>query len=815
MKDVFFERSLFKFDEASVKVGTGPGMATSDIEIINKCDEETFLTTEQSLSVQQQVANIEMDPNLSLQIQKESCADKPELLMPRSLSEELTKQMKLCSKDKTAASVDNFTKTYPRDSAIKFETDDSAKKSVCPVEATCESFGTSTSSGEHLKSTESEFSEQEKTSESAPSGKKRVRRQTDQDMETSQEFTTADFYIEDSMPSSIADSPPSKGDKQKAPPLLPEEKSEQVRVLEVRLEALTCELQESKGKLGKLVNLSQETLKLKSDLMDLHTCVNDNKNVVSSEMTKIQATLVEAVSENLSSLQQDFDKATRELEEERGKCVEKEEIIAQCYEKETLLQKKLSENESAFSSLHGTIEGLKQNLIDLENEKVKEMETLEKEKEKMIENHKHQIDEIKKVNSLELEVELDKVRSEFQEQIAELENNVHEQEVVKAKLNEKITCLSTEKSREEEKLFSQFQQEKNDITKILQAEYEEKLTKKIQEYGESLIAKHKAETIAIQKSHNEALDKMMQEQKELYAKERADELEKLSQQLNSEFEKSYQVLKETIEEDHRKGMMDFMSQSEQKYQEEKLHNEEIFQKQIHELQEKLNIFTEKRFFHQESQTTCQESVQQEVQTDVLGTTQTEIQTDQWQGVATKTQTDTTPVIQQEAQTSLSLTTGMEVDTQTEAAAVVQQEVQTNSSMQDGRERNTQTDTPVIVQQEIQTINVEEMDTETQTESTAQVPQEIQTSFSLEKTCEVSEMETQTDVRQVRQQEIQTTCDATNGGTEQTKEKSNQEKEIQTSLGDRETVISTQEHKNQMAFLEVRLTAEKDKVGCSL
>ncbi|XP_056017602.1 RB1-inducible coiled-coil protein 1-like isoform X2 [Ostrea edulis] len=807
MKDVFFERSLFKFDEAS-----GQKMATSDIEIIDNCDEETFLTTDQSLSLEHQVASSEMDPNLLLQIQKESCADKPELLMPRSLSEELTKQMRICSKDKipSVASVDNFTKTYPRDSAIKFETDDSAKKSMCHVEATSESFGTSTSSGEHLKSTESELSEQEKTSESAPSGKKRVRRQTDQEMETSQEFTTADFYIEDSMPSSIADSPPSKGDKQKARPLLPEE---EVKILEVRLQALTCELEESRGKLEKLVNLSQETLRLKSDLLDLHTCVKENKNVVSSEMTNTQTTLLKAITESLLSIQQNFDKAKRELEEEKEKCLEKEEIIAQFHEKETLFQKKLSENESEVSNLHNTIEGLKQNLIDLENEKVKEKETIEKEKEKLIEKHKNEIEEINKENSLELEVELDKLRSEFQEQISELENNVHEHEAVQAKLNEKITSLSTEKSREEEKLFSQFQQEKNDITKILQAEYEEKLKKEMLECRTSLDAKHKEETKAMQKLHNDALDTMIKDQKELLTKEKDDELEKLSEQLNSEFEKSYQVLKETIEEDHKKALIDFMSQSEQKYKEEKLHNEGIFEKQIDELQQKLNIFTEKKYYHKESQTTCKESAQQEVQTDILDTTQTAIQTDQWRGVEVKTQTETTLVMQREAQTSLSLTIGMEVDTQTEMAAVVQQEAQTNLSMQDGRERNTQTDNPVIVQQEIQTIlcmNVEEMDTETQTEITEQIPQGIQTSLSLEKTCEVSEMETQTDSRQVIQQEIQTSYEVTNKGTEQNEEKVIQEKEIQTNAGDNETAISTQEHRNQMAFLEVRLTAEKDK-----
>lgn len=269
MKDVFFERSMFKFDDTTVKGGPAHGMATSDIEIINNCDEETFLTTEESLSLEQQVASSEMDPNLLLQIQKETCADKPELLMPKSLSEELTKQMKICSKDKmpSASNVVNFHKTYPGESAIKCETDVSAKKSVCGVEGTSESFGASTSSGEQLKSTESELSGHEKTSESASSGKRRVRRQTDPDMETSQEFTTADFYIEDSMPSSIADSPPSKGEKQKPEPLIPEEKPEEVTVLKAKVQTLTHELEESKGKLGKLVNISQEAARLKSDLM--------------------------------------------------------------------------------------------------------------------------------------------------------------------------------------------------------------------------------------------------------------------------------------------------------------------------------------------------------------------------------------------------------------------------------------------------------------------------------------------------------------------------------------------------------------------
>ncbi|XP_061175133.1 RB1-inducible coiled-coil protein 1-like [Saccostrea echinata] len=812
MKDVFFERSLFKFGEAAAKGGTGHGLATSDIEIINNCDEEeTFLTTEQSLSLEQQVASSEMDPNLLLQIQKESCTDKPELLMPKSLSEELTKQMKIISKDKlpSATSVDNFNKTYPGESAIKCESNDSAKKSVCGLEATSESFGASTSSGEQLKSTESELSGQDKTSESVPSGKKRVRRQTDPDMETSQEFTTADFYIEDSMPSSIADSPPSKEDKPKARPLLPVEKSEEVKILKDRVQTLTQELEESKGKVDKFVNFSREALELKCDLLQLSTCVRENKNVMSSEIANTKDTL----KDSLVSFQQDLDKAKRELEEEREKSIEKEETIAQCCEKEKVLKKQISEKESAISSLNNDIENLKQKVMDLETKILKEKENFEREKQELEEEHKNKIEEINKENSLELEVELDKIRAEYQEQVSELENKLIDREAIEAKLTEKVKSLSTEKSKVEEKLFSQFQQEKNDITKILQAEFEEKLKKEMDEHRMSLEAKHREETESIQRTHIERLESELKEQKEKLMKEKDDELEVLSQQLNTEFDKSYQVLKETLEEDHKKALGDFMSQSEQKYQEEKLHNEEVVKKQIDELQLKLNLYTEKEYDHKESQTASKESVQQEVQTDVKDTSQTEIQTEQWQGIEMKTQTDTTPVTQQEAQTSLLWTEGMEVDTQTEGVTVVQQEAQTHLTMEEGKERNTQTDTPVIVQQEMQTsltMNPEGMDIETQTEIKTQIPQGIQTSVCLEKSEEGTEMETQTDIRQVQQQEIQTSLEVTNSRAESEKEKANQEKEIQTSLGDGETVISAQEHSNQMAFLQVRLTAEKDK-----
>lgn len=813
MKDVFFERSMFKFDDTTVKGGPAHGMATSDIEIINNCDEETFLTTEESLSLEQQVASSEMDPNLLLQIQKETCADKPELLMPKSLSEELTKQMKICSKDKmpSASNVVNFHKTYPGESAIKCETDVSAKKSVCGVEGTSESFGASTSSGEQLKSTESELSGHEKTSESASSGKRRVRRQTDPDMETSQEFTTADFYIEDSMPSSIADSPPSKGEKQKPEPLIPEEKPEEVTVLKAKVQTLTHELEESKGKLGKLVNISQEAARLKSDLMELLTCVKESKTVMSSEMANTQDSLTVTVKRCLASFDKNLDKFKRSLEEEQERCVEKEKLIAQCNEKEKVLQQKLSENESLIESMNKEIESLKQKWVNSESKLEKEKENFNREFQKQQKEHQNTIEEIKKENSLELEVELDKLRSEFQEQILELENKISEQEAVEAKLKEKISGFSSEKSKEEEKLFAQFQQEKTDITKILQDEHEEKLKKELEACREGLEAKHKEEMESMQQCHSDKLENLMKEQKESLTKEKDDELETLSHQLNAEFEKSYEILKETLDGDYQKALEEFKARSELTVKEDKLNMEKDMKKQIDELQLQLNSYTDRMYDHKDSQTPCTESIPQGAQTDKTNTSQSEMQTDQWQGVETKTQTDITPVAQQEAQTSLSMSEGTEVDTQTDLAAVVQQGAQTNLSMQDGTESNTQTESPEIVQQAMQTslsMSSEGMNIETQTEPKQQSSQEIQTSLPLRTQVEGSDMETQTD-KMNRQQEDQASFDVTNKEDVE-KEGTVDSGEIQMRSGESDVAISKEEHRNQMACIEVRLTAEKDK-----
>nr|XP_022314385.1 RB1-inducible coiled-coil protein 1-like isoform X2 [Crassostrea virginica] len=815
MKDVFFERSLFKFDDATVKGGAVHGMATSDIEIINNCDEETFLTTEQSLSLEQQVASSEMDPNLLLEIQKETTADKPELLMPKSLSEELTKQMRICSKDKmpSASGVVNFNKTQPRDSAIKCETDNSAKKSVCGGEGTSESFGASTSSGEQLKSTESELSGHEKTSESVSLGKKRVRRQTDPDMETSQEFTTADFYIEDSMPSSIADSPPGKEEKPKSKPLIPEEKPEEVTILEAKVQTLTNELEESKGKLGKLVNISQEAAKLRLDLESVLSSVKESKNVMLSEMVNTQDTLSSTVKSHLVSLDENLDQFKKLLEEEKGRCLQKEETIVQCNEKEKGLQKKLSENECLIESLNKEIDNMKQKIVEVQNELKKEKENFEQGYQELKEKHQNEIDELNKEHSLELEVELDKIHSEFQDRISELENNLSKQETIEAQLQEKISVLSKEKSKEEEKLFSQFQQEKHDITKILQAEHEEKLKRDIDECKALLEAKHKEEIEALQQCHRDKLENTLKEQKESLTKEKDDELETLSHQLNGEFEKSYEILKETLEGDYQKALEEFKSASDQKYKEDKLNIEGEMKKQINDLELKLTSYTDRKYDHKDSQTTVTDKVPQEAQTDVTCTSQSGIQTDHWQGTETTTQTDRAPVVQQEAQTSPHLMEGTEVNTQTETTAVVQQEAQTSLSMQDGRESNTQTDSPVIVQQSMQTslsMNPEGMDIETQTETKKQIPQEIQTSLPLEKSVEGTDMETQTD-RQVQQQEVQTISEISVRESELRQGRVDQEA-IQAQTVESNAAFSSEDHKNQMAFLEVRLTAEKDKVA---
>lgn len=155
--------------------------------------------------------------------------------------------------------------------------------------------------------------------------------------------------------------------------------------------------------------------------------------------------------------------------------------------------------------------------------------------------------------------------------------------------------------------------------------------------------------------------------------------------------------------------------------------------------------------------------------------------------------------------------GTEVDTQTDLAAVVQQGAQTNLSMQDGTESNTQTESPEIVQQAMQTslsMSSEGMNIETQTEPKQQSSQEIQTSLPLRTQVEGSDMETQTD-KMNQQQEDQASFDVTNKEDVE-KEGTVDSGEIQMRSGESDVAISKEEHRNQMACIEVRLTAEKDK-----
>lgn len=118
---------------------------------------------------------------------------------------------------------------------------------------------------EPAKSSDSDAISHESLSDHKPRSKRRGGKglsDTSPDAETSQEFTTADFYIEDSMPSSMTDSPPKPaGGAGKVDAALAE-KAKRVGELEGEVSALHSRLAGSEERLAALLSV------LNGDIVD-------------------------------------------------------------------------------------------------------------------------------------------------------------------------------------------------------------------------------------------------------------------------------------------------------------------------------------------------------------------------------------------------------------------------------------------------------------------------------------------------------------------------------------------------------------------
>ncbi|XP_033736937.1 RB1-inducible coiled-coil protein 1-like [Pecten maximus] len=772
-------------------------IVTSEIEIIHGLDDQYLTCDRDSVSLGEQVANSELDTNLVIKSESDTDQLKPELLMPRSLSEDLTQQMKGEGSD------DSKEGNVASGGATVATASSQVKGEQVPLKTSGEASGASTSSGEQIKSTESDSSGQDNAQHSAEekscdsAGRKVMPRRKagaefSPDMETSQEFTTADFYIEDSMPSSIADSPPtcSKPVKPSAEKLL-ENKAAYLERLEkenVEVKARNSVVSSKLKTFHEYVNIHLPEMKSSLNLFQT-TYVNNkmqfedefesNKKKILETLQQFDAHRSEDERVNIDKQIADAEKMRKDLEEKLEQfniqiAAKKQEVenlqrdLVIAKEDVTLVKKslegKVTELMSQLSELKVTSENEKSRIADLESQteslkqQSNEMQEKAKEVKEKLENdlreaknmYDTEISELTKQHSLEMEVELDKLRAEIQLQIDELEKIVSEKEKL---LKEKEGCLEKaekEKILLEEKMMTKFQTEKDGITKIMEEDFVERMKKKIEE-------------------EKEALSKQFHDEKETLVEEHKNGIENLSKQFESEKEEEVEKLRKELEDKCQKN-------------EESVRD--LLQKEKDsELEKQKNVLTED---YKKEIDAVRDTLLQEKATLLL----------ELKAFRDKV------VVQKESQTDVMERKPLSV--QTEPAQVTGKETQT--AVQEVTQSQSQTDKTQLAQQQIQTEVFEGTHMQSQTDAT-----EVKTGVSQTKTVVLAQGETQTTVKEYLPKEAQTKVQSYSQGEAQTDLKA-MEKQTKTSEGLQlvGNVLSRDEHEDAVREVERRLQKEQEE-----
>ncbi|XP_071147392.1 RB1-inducible coiled-coil protein 1-like [Mytilus edulis] len=742
-------------------------LATSEIEIIHSYDDRFYTADHTELSLGDQVASSELTSNLLTKsdIGVTSPTERTEFIMPKSLSEELTKEMQETSRKKLLEE-SNMASGSKKTREVH--------RTVVPS-GTGEVSGTSTSSGEQIKSTESESSScaPDRSTSSSHSGKKKSGVPcTSPDLGTSQEFTTADFYIEDSMPSSMGGSPSSANIEDKS------EKQLEDKIEEPELSVYKTKLALTETKLKNLRDFVSNCFPdLKQRFKDFETSINCDRSKFSEDLEKTKEKVIEILhifdiqqqnisKSNVEKLGQNHSEETNKLQQEITELKNKNSEIGQLLveaKQSSLMEKEGIQQRS--DGLHKTIQEMKGQLElakstehKLQSDVQSLTETLEshdsefksKQKETEIKymemeaKYKQELTEMSQQNSLEMEVELDKVRSDLKDQMDQLETEAKAHEEETQKLQNDLLLAEKERMKLEETLATQYQTEKDSIKLILTEEFTEKLTKEKEQFSQNM----NEFTEKLEKAH----EIKMIELKDQLVKNSAEEINKIQEEMKETFDTSLTDLKEnydnekmTLAEQHKKKIVEL----------EDLHSidlmklNEEFNKCKLELEEQLRFYTDKELREEEVQTNPVDKVDCAIVTDVLSSRSVALQTEptmlnsltesqcqtEFTAISIKTQTESTLKPGETQTESRKLIPG---STQTDLREVIQVEMQTDSwvgvlgvSSTEVEEKSVQTEIMECVQSDCQTERQETCDQEcqimddTQSKKIAEIQEEHQ------------------------------------------------------------------------------------------
>lgn len=297
---------------------------------------------------------------------------------------------------------------------------------------------------------------------------------TSPEVETSQEFTTADFYFDESMPSSI-EAPSQKSIPKEELHKLLQEKCEQSEKLSVELQACRARSLLTADKLKAIKDVAERSVpEFREQLYTLHELVRQNQNEFLTHADMVQENLLEAIrmfdankekerTENFLSFQKEHELAMHALTEK----------VSQAEQRIDCLSQEKARLEESYKQSREECETLIQKVAELN-----------------VENEN--CNELNKKYLLEREVELDKQRAEFQELLDEKEMKLSEKCGRMSCLMSQVDSLTQEIACMSESYTQKYEREKTELIENLKMTFITEKNTAISETKAQLTEEHNA-----------------------------------------------------------------------------------------------------------------------------------------------------------------------------------------------------------------------------------------------------------------------------------------------------------------------------------
>ena len=414
------------------------------------------------------------------------------------------------------------------------------------------------------------------------------------ELETSLEFTTADFYIDESMPSSM-DSPPKTTCSTDSKSLASDNsKLESDKILREKYET---EMKEYRIKLTRAENLAKALHRLLTEKMPLLVSSTSElkahqmeiSDVIKSDIDMFKDTSMAVIASFCSNVETDHQQVIERLQ------ADKEET-------EMLLKDEIESEQAKNAEMRNEIEISKKQFEDMKNELECKIEELQKNQTDLAEKHNLEIKELIQNHELEMEVEIDKVKAELGDKHVELEKELEKSVLVVQDKVTAIESLKKDKVKLEETLVGKFQREKEEICDILAKEYDEKLDKAMKLETEKLNNEKSMLKEELNKLHESETERKLEELKQSLFIEKQEAVDLTQSTLTLEHNKLAENLKSQILEDKTAETDKIKTDLELKFQEDLAKFNTEFNKEKQVLLDELNSYKLRVFSDCDAQT---------------------------------------------------------------------------------------------------------------------------------------------------------------------------------------------------------------------